>query len=43
MLEQRKLWADELGLDGDIIKELYANLVKYFIDEELKHLQHKEK
>ena len=43
MLEQRKLWADELGLNGDVIKELYANLVRYFIDEELKHLQHKEK
>lgn len=37
MLEQRKLWADELGLNGDVIKELYANLVRYFIDEELKH------
>ena len=37
MLEQRKLWADELGLNGDVIKELYANLVRYFIDEELKY------
>ena len=43
MLEQRKLWANELGLDGNVIKELYANLVRYFIDEELKHFQNREK
>ncbi|OTQ49923.1 chorismate mutase [Gilliamella apis] len=43
MLEQRKLWADELGLNGDVIKELYANLVRYFIDEELKYFQNREK
>ncbi|MCX8749593.1 hypothetical protein ABV523_16165 [Snodgrassella alvi] len=42
MLEQRKLWANELGLNGDIIKELYANLVRYFIDEELKQFKNKE-
>ena len=43
MLEQRKLWANELGLDGNVIKELYANLVRYFIDQELKHFQNREK
>ncbi|MGL4386025.1 MAG: hypothetical protein ACRCR8_00645 [Snodgrassella alvi] len=43
MLEQRKLWANELGLNGDIIKELYANLVRYFIDEELKQFKNKAK
>ncbi|MCX8683140.1 chorismate mutase [Gilliamella sp. B2889] len=37
MLEQRMLWANELGLDGEVIKQLYANLVKYFINEEMKH------
>lgn len=37
MLEQRMVWANELGLDGEVIKKLYANLVKYFINEEMKH------
>lgn len=43
MLDQRKLWANELGLNGDIIKALYANLVRYFIDEELKQFKNKAK
>ncbi|OCG20170.1 isochorismate-pyruvate lyase [Gilliamella sp. wkB108] len=42
MLEQRKQWASELGLNGDIIKNLYSDLVRYFIDEELKHFNKKE-
>ena len=42
MLEQRKQWAIELGLNGDIIKDLYADLVRYFIDEELKYFNDKE-
>ncbi|OCG07440.1 isochorismate-pyruvate lyase [Gilliamella sp. wkB178] len=42
MLEQRKQWAIELGLNGDIIKDLYADLVRYFINEELKHFNNKE-
>lgn len=37
MLEQRKQWANELDLDGEVIKNLYSDLVKYFIAEELKH------
>lgn len=43
MLEQRKLWANELGLNGDIIKELYANLIRYFINEELNQYKNKAK
>ncbi|WP_294614530.1 hypothetical protein [uncultured Gilliamella sp.] len=42
MLEQRKQWAIELGLNGDIIKDLYADLVRYFINEELKYFNDKE-
>ncbi|WP_392552735.1 chorismate mutase [Orbus wheelerorum] len=41
MLEQRKEWAGKLGLDGEVIKDLYSNLVNYFISEELKHFNHK--
>lgn len=36
MLEQRKDWADKFGLDGEVIKTIYSDLVKYFIAEELK-------
>ncbi|MCO6549459.1 MAG: hypothetical protein J6580_02135 [Gilliamella sp.] len=43
MLEQRKQWSNELGLNGEIIKDLYANLVRYFIDEELKYFKSKNK
>ncbi|WP_255306966.1 hypothetical protein [Gilliamella sp. Gris1-4] len=43
MLEQRKQWSNELGLNGEVIKDLYANLVRYFIDEELKYFKNKNK
>lgn len=43
MLDQRMLWATELGLDGEVIKELFANLVKYFINEEMKHFNNGQK
>ena len=41
MLEKRKQWANEQGLDGDIIKSLFCELVKYFIAEELKEFERK--
>ncbi|WP_239423773.1 chorismate mutase [Snodgrassella communis] len=41
MLEKRKQWADELGLNGEVIRTLYADLVKYFIAEELKEFERK--
>lgn len=37
MLQQRRVWAEEEGLNPDVIEKLYRDLVKYFIDEELKH------
>lgn len=43
MLEQRKQWANDLGLNGDVIKDLYANLVSYFIKEEMKFFKRKMK
>ena len=36
MLEQRRLWAQEAGLDPNVIANLYRDLVNYFIDEEMK-------
>ncbi|MUG97342.1 isochorismate lyase [Scytonema sp. UIC 10036] len=39
MLQQRRVWAEEAGLNPDVIEKLYQDLVNYFIDEELKHWQ----
>ena len=39
MLEQRRIWAQEDGLNPDIIEKLYQDLVNYFIEEELNHWQ----
>ncbi|MBD2743274.1 isochorismate lyase [Coleofasciculus sp. FACHB-1120] len=41
MLQQRRLWAEEQGLNPDVIEKLYQDLVTYFINEELKHWQSK--
>ena len=37
MLQQRRIWAEEGGLNPDVIEKLYQDLVNYFIEEELKH------
>ncbi|MBD1917994.1 MULTISPECIES: isochorismate lyase [Cyanophyceae] len=39
MLQQRRAWAEEEGLNGDAIEALYRDLVNHFIAEELKHWQ----
>lgn len=39
MLQQRQVWAEEEGLNPDVIEKLYQDLVNYFIQEELKHWQ----
>ncbi len=39
MLKQRRVWADEEGLDADVIEKMYRDLVNYFINEEMKHWQ----
>lgn len=41
MLRERRIWAEEEGLNPDVIEKLYQNLVDYFIVEELKHWQSK--
>ncbi|MEP0752784.1 isochorismate lyase [Trichocoleus sp. Lan] len=41
MLQQRRLWAEEQGLNPDVIEKLYQDLVNYFMDEELKNWQSK--
>ena len=37
MLQQRRIWAEAEGLNGDAIETLYRNLVNHFIAEELNH------
>jgi isochorismate pyruvate lyase len=37
MLLQRRAWAEEEGLDPDVIAKIYSDLVTYFIAQELKH------
>lgn len=37
MLEQRRQWADQAGLDPDAIERLYRDLVEHFIERELEH------
>ena len=35
MLEQRRIWAAQENLNPDVIENIYRDLVKYFINEEL--------
>ncbi|MDR6194945.1 isochorismate lyase [Siphonobacter sp. SORGH_AS_0500] len=39
MLVQRRDWAQQQGLNPDIIEGLYRTLVTHFIEEEIKHWQ----
>lgn len=36
MLEKRREWAQTEGLDPDAIEKMYSDLVKHFIDEEMR-------
>ena len=35
MLKQRRIWAEEEGLNPDVIEKIYRDLVNYFIEEEM--------
>jgi isochorismate pyruvate lyase len=37
MLQQRRNWASEEGLNADAIERLFRDLINYFIEEELRH------
>jgi isochorismate pyruvate lyase len=39
MLDQRRIWAEQEGLNPDVIEKMYRDLVNYFIKEELKYWQ----
>lgn len=36
VLRCRRQWAEDYGLSADVIEQMYANLISYFIDEEMK-------
>ncbi len=42
MLQQRRVWAEEDGLDADVIEKMYQDLVNHFINEEMKHWKQSE-
>ncbi|MFN2272881.1 MAG: isochorismate lyase [Anaerolineae bacterium] len=37
MLRQRRAWAEEQGLDPDMIEKLYRDMVNHFIRQEMAH------
>jgi isochorismate pyruvate lyase len=39
MLQQRRIWAENQGLNPDVIEKLYCDSIDYFIEEEMKHWQ----
>lgn len=39
VLDTRRQWAQENGLDPDVVEDIYVRLVQYFIDEEKKILK----
>ncbi|MEG4216305.1 isochorismate lyase [Microcoleus sp. B3-A4] len=41
MLQQRREWAKESGLNPDVVENIYRDLVNYYIEEELKHYKSK--
>src|SRR5579885_2195298 len=36
MLQQRRQWAQESGLNADVVEKLFRDLVNHFIEEEMK-------
>lgn len=41
VMEIRRKWGVENGLNPDVIEEIYKTLVHYFIDEQMKILHHR--
>ncbi len=43
MMQQRRVWAEEQGLNPNVIEKLYQDLVTYFMNEELHHWKSRNK
>jgi isochorismate pyruvate lyase len=39
MIQKRRAWAEEAGMNPDIIEKLYRDLVNYFIQDEMARLE----
>ena len=39
MIQQRRIWAQNAGLDADVIKKMYRDLAAYFIAEEMQRFE----
>lgn len=39
VLEQRRAWANDVGLSPDVIEKMYRDLINHFISEEMQHWQ----
>lgn len=37
VLDTRRVWANEAGLDGEVVRALYRDIVAYCVGEEKKH------
>jgi isochorismate pyruvate lyase len=37
LLQQRRIWAEEEGLNPQVIEKMYQDLVNHFVEEELNH------
>ena len=42
VFEVRRKWAEEQGLNPDVIENIYKTVVHYFIDEQMKMLKEKQ-
>lgn len=37
MLPQRRQWAEAADLDGDFVHDLYARIIHWYIDQQIRH------
>jgi isochorismate pyruvate lyase len=43
VLDTRRIWAEEAGLDGDVVRALYRDIVTYCVGEEKKQWERSQK
>ena len=43
MLQERRLWAEEEGLNPDVVERIYRNLVAYFVNREMEGWKQKDR
>ncbi len=41
MMQKRREWAEEVGMNPDVIEKLYRNLIDHFIQDEMARLEKK--